>query len=94
MPLCAPAKGSPYDSWLQSTAPCVRASCACGASRTSAKKRNADIGRFNEAIDQALAESIDRYVAEVDLKLTRFRGHLILCKEGLTFPRKTWTGQN
>jgi signal transduction histidine kinase len=25
-----------------------------------------DIGRFNEAIDQALAESVDRYVAEVD----------------------------
>jgi signal transduction histidine kinase len=25
-----------------------------------------DIGRFNEAIDQALAESVDRYVGEVD----------------------------
>jgi signal transduction histidine kinase len=26
----------------------------------------ADIGRFNDAIDQALAESVDRYVSEVD----------------------------
>jgi hypothetical protein len=25
-----------------------------------------DVGRFNEAIDQAVAESVDRYVAEVD----------------------------
>ena len=66
--LIAPGADSPLGKWFRSTARFERPSFACG-SRRAARSTGADLDdlvRFNEAIDQAIAESITRYTEDLD----------------------------
>ena len=59
----APAAGSRSARWSPSFAHCVRASRVCGSPRRRNRAHTdlTDLIRFNEAIDQAIAESVSRF---------------------------------
>ena len=76
MPASASGRDLPWSRWSRNIGHCAPRSCACGvpSAPTVRVEDLEDVIRFNEAVDQAIAESLTVFIVEVDRTRDLFLG--------------------